>query len=130
MGYNIGFFKATDTGYTGTIETLALKIQADFHRVLDRKHENAPAYEILCGKLRIGAAWDRQGKSGRYLSVSLEDPSFSSGYYNLYRNSGVEDGYALSARRRRRRTSPAQNWRHRPRQGRQQCRPFPFIPHL
>jgi hypothetical protein len=27
--------------------------------------------------------------------VSLEDPSFSSGYYNLYRNRGVEDGYTL-----------------------------------
>ena len=99
MGYNIGFFKATDTGYTGKIETLALKVQADFHRVLDRKHENAPAYEIFCGDLRIGAAWDRQGKSGKYLSVSLEDPSFSAGYYNLYRNTGVEDGYTLNFER-------------------------------
>jgi hypothetical protein len=25
MGYNIGFFRATDTGYTGKIETLAIK---------------------------------------------------------------------------------------------------------
>ena len=99
MGYNIGFFKATDTGYTGKIETLALKVQADFHRVLDRKHENAPAYEIFAGELRIGAAWDRQGKSGKYLSVSLEDPSFSAGYYNLYRNTGVEDGYTLNFER-------------------------------
>ena len=95
MGYNIGSFKATDKGYTGTIETLTHKITAAFTRVLDRTHQNAPAYEIYSGDLRIGAAWDRTGNSGKYLSVSLEDPSFSSGYYNLYRNRGVEDGYTL-----------------------------------
>jgi len=95
MGYNIGSFKATDNGYTGRIETLALKVQADFHRVLDRTNQNAPAFEIYSGELRIGAAWERTGNSGKFLSVSLEDPSFSSGYYNLYRNRGVEDGYTL-----------------------------------
>lgn len=95
MGYNIGFFKATDTGYTGKIETLALKLTADFHRVLDRTHENAPALEIFVGDLKIGAAWERQGKMGKYLSVSFEDPSFSSGYYNLYKSS-IENGYTLT----------------------------------
>ena len=98
MGYNIGFFKATDTGYTGKIETLAVKAQADFHRVLDRTNENAPAFEIFSGDLRIGAAWERQGKKGKYLSVSFEDPSFSSGYYNVYK-SGIEHGYTLSFER-------------------------------
>ena len=42
-----------DTGYTGKIETLAFKIQADFNRVLNRTNENAPAFEIFCGDLRI-----------------------------------------------------------------------------
>jgi uncharacterized protein (DUF736 family) len=98
MGYNIGFFKATDTGYTGKIETLAVKAQADFHRVLDRTNENAPAFEIFSGDLRIGAAWERQGKNGKYLSVSFEDPSFSAGYYNLYK-SGIEHGHTLSFER-------------------------------
>ena len=101
MAYNIGFFKATNSGYEGRIETLALKIQAEFTRVLNRKSENAPAYEIYTGDLRIGAAWERQGRNGKYLSVSFEDPSFSSGYYNLYRNNGVEDGYTLSFERPR-----------------------------
>jgi uncharacterized protein (DUF736 family) len=101
MGYNIGFFKATNSGYAGKIETLALKIPAEFTRVLNRKNENAPAYELFSGDLRIGAAWERQGKNGKYLSVSLEDPSFSSGYYNLYRNNGVEDGYTLTFERPR-----------------------------
>jgi hypothetical protein len=51
MAYSIGFFKATAKGYTGKIETHALKLQADFHRVLSRTHENAPAYEIFSGDL-------------------------------------------------------------------------------
>jgi len=98
MAFNIGFFKPTDTGFTGTIDTLAIKAQADFQRVLNRTHENAPALEIFCGDLRIGAAWERQGKNGKYLSVSFEDPSFSSGYYNLYK-SGTGNGYTLTFER-------------------------------
>jgi uncharacterized protein (DUF736 family) len=101
MGYNIGFFKATDSGYTGTIETLAVEVPAEFTRVLNRTNEKAPAYEVFCGKLRIGVAWEYEGKSGKYLSVSLEDPSFSSGFYNLYRDKGVEDGYTLVFERHR-----------------------------
>lgn len=98
MAFNIGFFKTTDTGYAGKIETLALKIQAEFHRVLDRTHENAPTFEIFCGDLRIGAAWERQGRNGKYLSINFEDPSFSSGYYNLYKSS-IENGHTLTFER-------------------------------
>jgi uncharacterized protein (DUF736 family) len=101
MSYMIGFFKKTDTGFAGTIETLALKVTAEFTRVLDRKHENAPSFEIFCGDLRIGAAWERQGKNGRYLSVSFEDPTFSSGYYNLYQKRGMDEGYELTFERPR-----------------------------
>ena len=56
MGYNIGFFKATNSGYEGTIQTLSHNFQAEFSRVTNRKHENAPAYELYSGDLRIGAA--------------------------------------------------------------------------
>jgi uncharacterized protein (DUF736 family) len=98
MAFNIGFFKTTDTGYTGKIETLALKTQADFHRVHNRTNENAPAFEIFAGDLRIGAAWERQGTRAKYLSVSFEDPSFSPGYYNLYKSS-IENGYTLTFER-------------------------------
>ena len=108
MGYNIGFFKKTDTGFAGNIETLTLKTQAEFHRVLDRTHEKAPAFEIFAGELRIGAAWERQGKNGKYLSVSFDDPSFSSGYYNLYRNNGVEDGHVLTFERPRSKKAEAE----------------------
>jgi Protein of unknown function (DUF736) len=48
--------------FTGKIETLALKVPAEFTRLTDRTHENAPLYEIFSDELRIGAAWERQGK--------------------------------------------------------------------
>ena len=98
MAYNIGFFKTTDNGYAGKIETLAIKAQVEFHRVTDRTNENAPAFEIFCGDLKIGAAWERQGQKAKYLSVSFEDPSFSTGYYNLYKSS-IEHGYTLTFER-------------------------------
>ena len=99
MGYNIGFFKATDTGFTGKIETLALKLQADFTRVLSRTNQKAPAFDIYSGDLKIGAAWEYTGKYGKFCKVSFEDPSFSSGEYFLSRNRGVEDGWTLSFER-------------------------------
>jgi uncharacterized protein (DUF736 family) len=101
MSYNIGYFKKTDTGFTGKIETLTLKTPAEFTRVLNRTNQNAPAFEIFAGELRIGAAWERQGRSGKYLSVNFEDPSFSSGYYNLYPKRGMEDGFDLTFERPR-----------------------------
>jgi uncharacterized protein (DUF736 family) len=103
MGYAIGFFKATNSGYAGKIETLALKIQAEFTRVLNRTNQKAPAYEIYSGDLKIGAAWDKVSKKNgtKYLFVAMEDPSFASGFYGLFRNSGVEDGYTLSFERDR-----------------------------
>jgi uncharacterized protein (DUF736 family) len=104
MGYNIGFFKATNSGYEGKIETLLHKITATFHRVVNRTNQNAPAYEIYCGELRIGAAWERTGKYGKYLSVSFEDPSFSSGSYYFSRNNGVDDGYTLTFKRSKSKT--------------------------
>jgi uncharacterized protein (DUF736 family) len=100
MAYHIGQFTKTETGFKGRIDTLAIRAEAEFTRVLDRTNENAPAFEIFHGDLRIGAAWERQGKRGKYLSVSFEDPSFSSGFYNLYK-SGAEHGYTLTFERPR-----------------------------
>jgi uncharacterized protein (DUF736 family) len=101
MGYAIGFFKATNSGFEGKIETLALKIQAEFTRVINRTNQKLPAYEIYSGDLKIGAAWDKVSKKTgkKYIFVALEDPSFATGFYGLFRNSGVEDGYTLSFER-------------------------------
>lgn len=97
MGINIGFFKAVDGGYQGKITTLLHNLTVTFERVIARTNEKAPAFHIYSGQLQLGAAWERKTKKGsRYLGVSLEDPTFSAGYYNFYRNDGVEDGYKLT----------------------------------
>jgi uncharacterized protein (DUF736 family) len=106
MSYNIGFFKATNSGYEGRIETLAVKIQAEFTRVVNKTNHKAPNYEIHSGDLKIGVAWDKvsKKKGTKYVFVALEDPSFASGFYGLFRNSGVEDGYTLTFDRDKRQT--------------------------
>ena len=97
MGYAIGFFKATNSGYEGKITTLLHNLtDVTFERLLDRTSENQPAFRIYNGELQLGAAWNRITKKGKkYISVNLEDPTFSSGFYSLWRNDGVEDGYTL-----------------------------------
>lgn len=96
MGISIVFFKATNGGYEGKITTLLHNLEVTFERVLDRTNEKAPGFHIYSGELLLGAAWERKTKKGsRYLSVNLEDPTFSPGFYSLYRNEGVEDGYKL-----------------------------------
>jgi uncharacterized protein (DUF736 family) len=99
MGYNIGFFKATDTGFTGTIETLVHKLQVDFQRILDRTNSKAPALRLYVGELQIAAAWEYKGNYGTFYKVSFEDPSFASGEYFLNRNKGMDEGWTLSFER-------------------------------
>ena len=96
----IGKFTKTEQGFKGLINTLAIKAEATFERNGDKQQDNQPDYEILASDIRIGAAWERTGKKGRYISVSLEDPSFSPGFYNLYK-SGIEHGYTLTFERPR-----------------------------
>lgn len=110
MGYNIGFFKATDTGFSGRITTLLHDCEVEFHRVLDRTHSKAPSLRGYIGELQIAAAWEYSGKNGKFFKVSFEDPSFSSGEYFLNRNRGIEDGWTLSFERtsRKREDKPAQ----------------------
>jgi len=97
MGINIGFFKATNGGYEGKIQTLLHNLTVTFERVIDRTNEKAPAFHIYSGELLLGAAWEKKTKKTgkRYISVNLEDPTFSNGFYSLWRNDGVEDGYTL-----------------------------------
>jgi uncharacterized protein (DUF736 family) len=109
MGINIGFFKATDGGYEGKITTLLHNLSVTFERVLNRTNEKAPAFHIYSGELQLGAAWERKTKKGaRYLGVNLEDPTFAPGFYSLYRNDGVEDGYKLVFERPSHKPKPAE----------------------
>ena len=109
MGYNIGFFKATDTGFSGQITTLLQDFEVEFHWVLDRTNPKAPALRCHLGKLQIAAAWEYTGKYGKFYKVSFEDPSFASGEYFLNRNKGMDDGWTLAFERtsRKREDKPA-----------------------
>jgi len=78
---NIGIFTAQDDGFTGTLRTLTLNVKV---KIVPnpKESENAPDYRIVAGSLEVGAAWKKISKANRpYLSVVIDDPSFSATLY-------------------------------------------------
>jgi uncharacterized protein (DUF736 family) len=93
---NIGSFKKSGTEYQGEIVTLS--VQAKGVRIVPettRANEDAPSHRVYVGRAEIGAAWPKRSTQGRdYLSVKLDDPSFTAPIYaNLFED---EDGEAHS----------------------------------
>jgi uncharacterized protein (DUF736 family) len=91
---NIGTFKKSGDDFQGEIVTLSL--QSRGVRIVPetgRMSENAPSHRVYVGRAEIGAAWSKRSNEGRdYLSVKLDDPSFTAPIYaNL-----VEDGEAFA----------------------------------
>jgi uncharacterized protein (DUF736 family) len=89
---NIGSFKKSGTEYQGEIVTLS--VQAKGVRIVpeaNRANEDAPTHRVYVGRAEIGAAWSKRSTQGRdYLSVKLDDPSFTAPIYaNLFED---EDG--------------------------------------
>jgi uncharacterized protein (DUF736 family) len=87
---SIGTFKKSGHEYQGEIVTLS--VQTKGVRIVpetNRATENAPSHRVYVGRAEIGAAWSKRSSEGRdYLSVKLDDPSFTVPIYaNL-----VEDG--------------------------------------
>src|SRR6516164_10033989 len=87
---NIGSFKKVGNEFQGEIVTLS--VQTKGVRIVpeaDRSGDNAPSHRVYVGRVEIGAAWSKRSNEGRdYLSVKLDDPSFTAPIYaNL-----VEDG--------------------------------------
>src|SRR5262245_18269920 len=85
-----GTFEKSGHDIQGEIVTLSLqskgvRIVPEANRVSD----NAPSHRVYAGRAEIGAAWSKRSSEGRdYLSVKLDDPSFTAPIYaNL-----VEDG--------------------------------------
>ncbi len=84
---NIGAFKKSGGEFQGEIVTLG--VQAKNVRIVpdeSRSNENAPSHRIYVGRAEIGAAWSKRSNEGRdYLSVKLDDPSFTVPIYaNLF----------------------------------------------
>ena len=91
---NIGSFKKSGNEFQGEIVTLS--VQAKGVRIVpetNKANGDAPSHRVYVGRAEIGAAWSKQSAQGRdYLSVKLDDPSFTAPIYaNLFED---EDGEA------------------------------------
>lgn len=103
----IGTFKKTANEYVGEIVTLS--VQAKNVRIVPDEgssNENAPSHRVFVGRAEIGAAWSKRSNEGRdYLSLKLDDPSFTAPIYaNLFDDTMTEevDAYSLIWSRNRR----------------------------
>jgi uncharacterized protein (DUF736 family) len=89
---NIGSFKKSGSEFQGKIVTLS--VQTKNVRIVpeaNRANDNAPSHRVFVGRAEIGAVWTKRSNEGReYLSVKLDDPSFTAPIYaNLFED---EDG--------------------------------------
>jgi uncharacterized protein (DUF736 family) len=86
----IGTFTIKGARYTGKIQTLSVNCMATMEPV-EQKTPESPAFRVFAGKSEIGAAWEKnQQDGGSYLSVKLDDPSFSAPIFGAL--FGQEDG--------------------------------------
>lgn len=95
----IGTFKKTGNEFVGEIVTL--NVQAKNVRIVpevDRTKDNAPSHRVFVGRVEIGAAWSKHSNEGRdYLSLKLDDPSFTAPIYaNLFDDTVVEGEESFS----------------------------------
>ncbi|XAZ26269.1 DUF736 domain-containing protein (plasmid) [Sinorhizobium sp. B11] len=97
---SIGTFTSIENGFSGSIRTLALNVKARIARI-DNPTDKGPHYRVLAGPVELGAAWKKTSEQGRdYLSVKLDDPSFSAPIYATLSEIEGEEGYQLIWSRR------------------------------
>ena len=94
---NIGSFKKVGSELQGEIVTLSVQTKAV--RIVPettRVNDNVPSHRVFVGRAEIGAAWSKRSNEGRdYLSLKLDDPSFTAPIYaNLFEDEDGE-GYSL-----------------------------------
>ena len=103
----IGTFKKVGTnGYEGEIFTL--RLQTKGVRIVaetGRTKEDAPSHRVFVGRAEIGAAWTKVSeKKEEYLSLKLDDPSFTAPVYaNLVKDKESDDYNAIWSRGRSKR---------------------------
>jgi uncharacterized protein (DUF736 family) len=95
----IGTFKTANNGYEGTIETLTLKASITIEPA-SKKNDNQPDFRVFQitdhFKSDIGAAWKKTSREGaEYLSLGIDDPSFTAKIYCRLVKTGVEKGHTL-----------------------------------
>jgi uncharacterized protein (DUF736 family) len=88
------FTKSDDGSIRGAIKTLTLNVKSVVLKPADKESDNAPDYRIFSGQTEFGAAWKKTSKDNRdYLSVKLDDPSFSVPIYASLVD--ADEGYSL-----------------------------------
>lgn len=92
----IGKFTAKDDGsFTGSVETLTLKIKTVI-RPVEKDSDKAPDFRLQSPAIEFGAAWKKTSREGRdYLSVKLDDPSFPAPIYASLVETDTDGEYAL-----------------------------------
>lgn len=92
----IGLFTTSETGFNGSIRTLALNVKARIARI-ETPSEKGPHFRIYAGNVELGAAWQKRSEQTDrdYLSVKLDDPSFPAPIYATLTEVEGEDGYQL-----------------------------------
>jgi len=100
----IGRFKKAGQDYQGEIVTLS--VQAKGVRIVpedNRANDNAPTHRVFVGRAEIGAAWAKTSAEQRdYLSVKLDDPSFTAPIFaNLFDDEGGETYSLIWSRQRK-----------------------------
>ena len=99
----IGTFKKVSGEFRGRIFTLAL--QANEVRIAPETSPsgNAPSHRIFVGEAEVGAAWEKQTQDQRpYLSVKLDDPSFTAPIFaQLFPGEGEDHDLVWSRQSRR-----------------------------
>jgi uncharacterized protein (DUF736 family) len=93
----IGTFTRNDDGFFGNISTLTLDAKLAILPAEISDAENAPNHRVFCEGMEIGAAWNRTGeKAGNYLSVSIDDPSFTQSIHaNLFQSDAEKSVWTL-----------------------------------
>ena len=80
---NIGTFRKSGQEYQGEIVTLS--VQAKGVRIIPEDNppsDNAPSHRVFVGRAEIGAGWSKTSADNRdYISIKLDDPSFSQPIY-------------------------------------------------
>jgi uncharacterized protein (DUF736 family) len=98
------FERIGDSEYLGDIFTLSLRAKNVRIVPVSRTNENAPSHRVYVDQVEIGAGWSKRSTEGRdYLSIKLDDPSFSAPIYaNLVHDEGAETCSLIWSRPNRR----------------------------
>lgn len=99
----IGTFTRKDDGFFGCVRTLAFDAEVSILPVDQTDTGNAPNHRVFANGMEVGAAWDRTGeRAGAYLSVTIDDPTFSDPIHGrLFASDTKKDTWNLHWTRRK-----------------------------